>query len=82
MTEPTILVTGAAGRTGRRVARQLQFRGIAVRPASRSGSQPFDRHDPRTWSATLDGCAAAYLCEGTVLAAAAGAWPVEPTGRR
>ena len=68
MTESTILVTGGAGRAGRRVTHQLRSRGIKVRPASRSGSEPFDWHDPRTWPAALDGCAAAYLCYSPHLA--------------
>jgi uncharacterized protein YbjT (DUF2867 family) len=68
MTESTILVTGAAGRAGRRVTHQLRSRGIKVRPASRSGSEPFDWHDPRTWPAAVDGCAAAYLCYSPDLA--------------
>lgn len=68
MTESTVLVTGATGRSGRRVTRLLQARGVPVRPASRSASPPFDWHDPATWPATLDGCVAAYLCYSPDLA--------------
>lgn len=68
MTESTVLVTGATGRSGRRVAHLLQTRGVPIRPASRTGTSPFDWHDPATWPATLDGCAAAYLCYSPDLA--------------
>ncbi len=68
MTESTVLVTGTTGRTGRRVAHLLQARGVPVRSASRSALQPFDWHARATWPATLDGCAAAYLCYSPDLA--------------
>lgn len=68
MTESTVLVTGATGRSGRRVAHLLRTRGVPTRPASRSASEPFDWHDPATWPATLDGCGAAYLCYSPDLA--------------
>lgn len=68
MTESTVLVTGATGRSGRRVAHLLRTREVPIRPASRTGTPPFDWHDPATWPATLDGCGAAYLCYSPDLA--------------
>ncbi len=60
-TQQTILVVGAGGKTGRRVAERLTARGIAVRAASRSGSTTFDWDAPATWAPALDGATAAYL---------------------
>jgi uncharacterized protein YbjT (DUF2867 family) len=42
MTNTTILVLGSTGKTGKRVAAQLDNRGIAVRHGSRSADMPFD----------------------------------------
>jgi uncharacterized protein YbjT (DUF2867 family) len=62
MTNPNlILVTGANGTTGRRVADRLTSLGIPVRRGSRSGAPPFDWHDETTWGPVLDGVSAAYL---------------------
>jgi hypothetical protein len=36
-----VLVTGATGKTGRRVVKRLAGRGVAVRAAARSGRPPF-----------------------------------------
>jgi uncharacterized protein YbjT (DUF2867 family) len=41
-TNNTILVIGSTGKTGKRVADQLEKRGIAVRHGSRSADIPFD----------------------------------------
>jgi len=57
----TTLITGAAGKTGSRVARILQSLGEDIRLASRSTEPRFDWTDSRTWSAALDGCDAAYI---------------------
>jgi uncharacterized protein YbjT (DUF2867 family) len=49
--EPTpILVLGATGKTGRRIARRLAERGLPVRHGSRSGTPPFDWDDRSTWA--------------------------------
>jgi ergot alkaloid biosynthesis protein len=56
-----MLVTGATGKTGRRVARRLRAAGFDVRTASRGGPHPFDWADPATWGAALDGVVAIYL---------------------
>ncbi|MEV7415149.1 NmrA family transcriptional regulator [Streptomyces sp. NPDC089919] len=58
----TILVTGGTGKTGRRVARLLEDRGLPVRIGSRSAAErPFDWEDPGTWGPALDGVGAVYL---------------------
>jgi uncharacterized protein YbjT (DUF2867 family) len=56
-----ILVLGASGKTGRRVAERLRARGVPVRPGSRSADPPFDWHDRGTWRPALDGASAAYV---------------------
>lgn len=57
----TVLVTGASGTTGSRVATRLTARGIAVRAASRSGTVRFDWYDPDTHAAALTGVDRLYL---------------------
>ncbi|WP_433270409.1 NAD(P)H-binding protein [Actinosynnema sp. CS-041913] len=54
----TILVLGATGKTGRRVAATL---GSAARPVSRSSALRFDWSDESTWDAALAGATAVYL---------------------
>lgn len=56
-----ILVTAATGKTGRRVARLLRERGVPVRAASRSATQPFDWTDRGTWEAALRGVTGTYV---------------------
>ena len=58
---PSVLVLGATGKTGRRVARGLTDLGVTVRAASRSGATRFDWDDPGTWEAAVDGATAAYV---------------------
>lgn len=55
----TVLVTGASGRTGRRVAEAARAAGLTVRAASRA--QGFDWEDRSTWADALRGADAAYL---------------------
>jgi len=54
----TVLVLGATGKTGSRVARRLTDLGIDVRKASRP---VFDWDDRSTWTAAVTGIGAAYL---------------------
>ncbi|MEV5506424.1 NAD(P)H-binding protein [Streptomyces orinoci] len=61
MTEQPILVLGGTGKTGRKVARQLAARGLAVRIGSRSATPAFDWQSPATWPAALDGVRAVYV---------------------
>ncbi|MFR9796835.1 NmrA family NAD(P)-binding protein [Streptomyces sp. MS06] len=55
----TVLVTGASGRTGSRVARAAEAAGLTVRAASRE--RGFDWRDRSTWEDALRGADAAYL---------------------
>ena len=57
----TVLVLGATGKTGRRVAARLRLRGAPVRAASRSSATPFDWTAPDTWDTALRGVDAAYV---------------------
>ncbi|MFC8141795.1 NAD(P)H-binding protein [Streptomyces paradoxus] len=61
MSDEMILVTGATGKTGRRVVRMLQERGVTVRAASRSGTPSFDWSDRSTWEPALRGVTGMYL---------------------
>jgi len=54
----TVLVLGATGKTGSRVAQRLTEQGIEVRKASRPA---FDWGDRSTWTAAVTGVTAAYL---------------------
>ena len=58
---PLILVLGASGKTGRRVADRLEAAGIAVRRGSRSGSPAFDWEDAATWPSVLEGVTGVYV---------------------
>ena len=61
MKDPSILVIGATGKTGRRVAGRLEARGIPVRHGSRGSVTPFDWEAPETWGPALRGARAAYV---------------------
>lgn len=56
-----ILVIGASGKTGRRIAQSLAERGHTVRPGTRGAATPFDWEDETTWSPALDGVSTAYV---------------------
>ena len=60
MTKPT-LVLGGTGKTGRRVVKRLEARGLPVRVGSRSGEPPFDWEERSTWAPALDGVGSVYL---------------------
>lgn len=56
------LVLGGTGKTGRRVARLLEERGLPVRVGSRSAAErPFDWDEPATWGPALEGVGAVYV---------------------
>lgn len=55
----TVVVTGASGRTGGRVARAAAAAGLGVRTASRADG--FDWYDASTWVDVLRGADAAYV---------------------
>lgn len=61
MKDQEILVIGATGKTGRRVASRLEARGTPVRRGSRSSATPFDWEAPETWAPALRGTRAAYV---------------------
>ena len=56
-----ILVIGATGKTGRRVADLLEAGGHAVRRASRSSPTRFAWDEPDTWTRALEGISAVYI---------------------
>ena len=59
--QQTILVLGANGKTGRRIAQTLQACGHNLRLGSRGATPPFDWEDRSTWAAALEGVQAAYI---------------------
>lgn len=59
-TQP-ILVIGASGKTGSRIANTLSRRGFDVRKGTRNAAIPFDWDDETTWAPALDGVSAAYV---------------------
>jgi uncharacterized protein YbjT (DUF2867 family) len=62
MSRSGVLVTGATGTTGSRVAAAARSAGAQVRTASRHGSDVrFDWHAADTWPAALDSCLRVYL---------------------
>ncbi len=61
-TNDLILVTGATGKTGRRLAARLATVGRRVRMGSRRAKPAFDWEDRSTWGAALAGASAAYVC--------------------
>lgn len=61
----TVLVTGATGRTGSRVAEAARAAGLTVRAGSRSQGTRFDWADRSTWADALRGADAAYLAYPT-----------------
>jgi uncharacterized protein YbjT (DUF2867 family) len=56
-----VLVTGATGKTGRRIAERLRATGVPVREGSRRADPPFDWENRGTWEGALRGVGAAYL---------------------
>lgn len=61
MGKQPILVLGATGTTGRRVADRLRAGGFTVRAASRRGEVRFDWSDPGSWEPAVAGAARMYL---------------------
>ena len=61
----TVLVTGATGKVGKRLAEQLHTTGVAHRSASRhpagEAGVAFDWWDRATWGAALKGVSATYI---------------------
>ena len=63
-----ILVTGASGKTGSRVAARLAEDGHEIRLGSRRAEIPFDWNAPQTWPAVLKDVKAAYIAYSPDLA--------------
>ncbi|EPX76148.1 NAD(P)H-binding protein [Salipiger mucosus] len=61
MQDRPILVIGATGKTGRRVASRLEARGLPLRRGARTSATPFDWEAPETWAPALRGARAAYV---------------------
>lgn len=61
MSERTVLVLGATGKTGRRLVPRLRLAGLSVRAASRSSATVFNWSDPTGWGAALRGASAVYI---------------------
>jgi uncharacterized protein YbjT (DUF2867 family) len=63
VSEYTVTVLGATGKTGRHVARYAAERGWRVRAAGRrtSSTEPFDWDDERTWVSATTGSDAVYV---------------------
>lgn len=59
--KPTILITGASGKTGQRIQQQLQALGYTTRGVSRSSTPRFDWNDQSSWHAALSGTQVAYV---------------------
>ena len=55
------LVTGATGKTGRRIVQRLTDAGWPVRIGSRNATPAFDWERPETWAPALEGMTAAYI---------------------
>lgn len=56
-----ILVIGATGKTGARVATRLEAMNLSVRRGTRGASIPFDWDAPETWGPVLEGVEKAYV---------------------
>ena len=61
MQDHPIVVIGATGKTGSRVATRLEAKGHAVRRGSRRSATPFDWEAPENWAPALTGARAAYV---------------------
>ncbi len=61
MTNQPILVIGATGKTGSRVATKLETKGLPVRRGTRQSETPFDWEDQSTWVPILNGVSKAYV---------------------
>ncbi|TLX08733.1 NmrA family transcriptional regulator [Rhizobium sp. MHM7A] len=69
-----IVLVGVSGKTGGRIFKRLEGRGITIRAASRSSARPFDWEDRSTWRGALEGASSAYVAFQPDLAVA---WAAE-----
>lgn len=63
-----ILVTGATGKTGGRIAARLAEQGYEIRLGSRRADIPFDWNEPQGWDAALKHVKAVYIAYSPDLA--------------
>ncbi|AJC77765.1 NmrA family transcriptional regulator [Rhizobium sophoriradicis] len=61
MQNSEIVLVGGSGKTGGRIMKRLEERGLKVRVASRSSVRPFDWEDSLTWPGALQGASSAYV---------------------
>ena len=61
MSNEPILVIGATGKTGSRVAAKLEAKGFSVRHGARRSETRFDWEDQSTWKTILSGVSKAYV---------------------
>ncbi|MBU2941766.1 NmrA family NAD(P)-binding protein [Shimia thalassica] len=61
MTIQPILVLGATGKTGSRIAQRLEDKGLPVRRGSRGAAIPFDWNTPDTWDVVLADVSSVYI---------------------
>lgn len=61
MQSQPILIIGATGKTGSRIADILETKGYPVRRGSRSAAIPFDWEKEDSWSKALEGVRSAYI---------------------
>lgn len=57
-----LLILGATGKTGRRIAQRLQALDLPVRQGCRGANPAFDWDDRSTWATVLEGVQSAYIC--------------------
>ncbi|GGD92295.1 NmrA family NAD(P)-binding protein [Rhizobium anhuiense] len=77
MQNSEIVLVGGSGKTGGRITKRLEARGLNVRSASRSSARPFDWEDRSTWREALDGASSAYVAFQPDLSVA---WAAEAIG--
>ncbi|RUM27537.1 NmrA family transcriptional regulator [Rhizobium vallis] len=61
MQNSEIVLVGGSGKTGGRIMKRLEKRGLTVRAASRSSVRSFDWEDRSTWRGALEGASSAYV---------------------
>lgn len=77
MQNSEIVLVGGSGKTGGRIMKRLEERGLTVRAASRSSTRPFDWEDGATWRGALEGASSAYVAFQPDLSVA---WAAEAIG--
>ncbi|OWV78990.1 NmrA family transcriptional regulator [Rhizobium sp. R634] len=77
MQNSEIVLVGGSGKTGGRILKRLEQRGLNVRAALRSSARPFDWEDRSTWHGALQGASSAYVAFQPDLAVA---WAADAIG--